>query len=172
MLADRAQGELYVVNIKPPSVAVIDAETMKVNGEIALDSEPSYGVLHPSNQFLYVLEEGIYRTDRSLKAGQSKVSVIDLGSRTKLKTIPIAWNTRNLALSADGKYIICVSNGKAASKKKLPEENGLVTVKTWTKTWKNVDTHKTREKKMWTPAIRGQEISIGWHDSLNRYLGQ
>lgn len=54
--------------------------------------------------------------------------MIDLSSRTKVKTIPIAWNTRNLALSKDGNYLICVSNGKGASKKKLPEENGSVTI--------------------------------------------
>jgi DNA-binding beta-propeller fold protein YncE len=120
--------EFYIVNLNPPSVSVVDAAAMKIAAEIQLDSEPTYALIHPSNRYLYVLEDGIYRANGFLKAGQSKLAVIDLDSRTKLKTIPIAWNTRNLALSKDGKYLVCVSEGKGVSKKKLPEENGSVTI--------------------------------------------
>ncbi len=127
-LAVEPKREFYVVNVKPPSVAVADAKELKITAEIPLDGEPSYALTDKSGGYLYVLEDGLFRANGLLKPGYGKLAVVDLGSRKLLKTIPLGWGTKNVALSKDGRYLICLSLGKANSKDKRREDQATVTI--------------------------------------------
>lgn len=120
--------ELYVVNIKPPSVGVVNTSAMELAADIPLPSEPSYALMGPGNKHLYVLMDGLYRTDGTFKAGQSKLAVVDVATRQLVKTLPLAWNTKGMSFSKDNRYLLCVNVGKGVSKKNLPEEFGSVTI--------------------------------------------
>ncbi len=122
------KGEVYVVNVKPPSIAVLNTTDMKVSSEITLPSEPSYALMGPENKHLYVLLDGIFRAGGMLKPGQSKLAIIDVESRKVLKTLPLAWNTRAMALSANSRYLLAINEGKGITRKALPEEQGSVTI--------------------------------------------
>jgi DNA-binding beta-propeller fold protein YncE len=122
------KNELYVLNVKPPSVAVVPADTLKIAAEIPLVGEPSFALADRANRYLYVLVDGVYRANGLMKPGLGKLAVVDLISRTLLKTIPLAWNTKNVALTKNGRYLVCVSAGKGISKKNAPEEHGSITI--------------------------------------------
>jgi len=144
------QGEIYVVNLKPPSVSILDAADWMVVGTIPLDPDPTAALIEPENRFLYVLHRGFFRPDGMAKVEQGALAVIDVQARTRLKTIPLAWNTTDLVLTRDGRYLICVSEGKKTNKKK-PDEYGSVTV---------VDT-RTNEVTATLPAGRlGLKVAV------------
>jgi YVTN family beta-propeller protein len=122
------KAELYVLNVKPPSIAVVNTSEMKLASDIPLPGEPTYALMGPDNKHLYVLLDGLFHANGLFKAGLSKLAVIDVASRQVVKTIPLAWNTRGMSLSKDNRYLLCVNDGKGVTKKALPEESGSVTI--------------------------------------------
>lgn len=119
--------EVYVVNTKPPSLAIVDTQDWKKIGSIPLDPEPTYAAISRDNSHLYVLHKGLYRPDGLLKEGNSELAILDLEKRERVKQIPLGWNATNFSFSKNGRYLLCISQGKAG-KKKTSEESGRVTI--------------------------------------------
>ena len=119
--------ELYVVDAKRPAVAVVDPSTWSVLASIPIDADPTAALLGRRGRFLYVLHNGAFRPGGGFRVGQGAVSVVDLQSRTQVLNIPLGWNTTDIAFSSDGRYLLCVSEGKAG-KKDTPDTHGSVVV--------------------------------------------
>jgi YVTN family beta-propeller protein len=122
-----AKRQFYVLNTKPPSISIVDSDGWKLLSTIPLDPEPTYVVVGSTNRFLYVLHRGLFRPNGMLEGGVGELSIVDLEARKPIKKIPLGWNVSNVALSKDGRYVLCVSQGKSG-KKKLPEESGSITI--------------------------------------------
>jgi YVTN family beta-propeller protein len=120
-------NELYVINQKPASVSVLDPATWQITATIPLDPEPTAALLNREGRLLFVLHRGFIRPGSFPKAGQGELAVYDLESRQRLRAIPLGWNVTDLVASRDGRYVLCVGEGKGGNKKK-PEEYGAVTV--------------------------------------------
>jgi DNA-binding beta-propeller fold protein YncE len=124
--------EVYVINTSPPAVSVVDTTDWKIVRNIPLDPEPTYAIMGADNGYLYVLHNGIYRQDRMLREGLSDLSIVNLSNQA-VRKIRLGWNTSGLVLSNDGRYLLCVSQGKVG-KKNAEDEYGAVTL---TETGKN-----------------------------------
>jgi DNA-binding beta-propeller fold protein YncE len=136
-VAAERKKEIYVVNSKPPSVSIIDAEHWQRMGTISIDENPTHVVMGPGNRFLYVLQNGMFyqggaaqrRVDFEIlgrRKHASNLSVVDLEARG-LRTMPLGWNVSTFALTEDGRYLICFALGKP-SKKQATDEWGRLTV--------------------------------------------
>jgi DNA-binding beta-propeller fold protein YncE len=84
-------------------------------------------VVAPEGRFLFVLHRGFIRPDGGVKPAQGELVVYDLASRGRVRAIPLGWNVTDLVFSIDGRYLLCVGEGKRGTKK-TPEEFGSVTV--------------------------------------------
>ena len=120
-------NELYVINGKPASVSVIDPVRWEIVHTIPLDPEPTAAVIDSQGRFLFVLHRGFIRPDGAVKPAQGELVVYDLASRARLRAIPLGWNVTDLVFSIDGRYLLCVGEGKRGTKK-TPEEFGSITV--------------------------------------------
>ena len=121
------RNELYIINQKPASVSVLDATDWKIIHTIPLDPEPTAAVVESQGRFLFVLHRGFFTPDGGFREAQGELVVYDLESRSRLKGIPLGWKTKDLGFSLDGRYLLCVSDGKTGTKKKS-EEYGSTTV--------------------------------------------
>jgi len=122
-------GVYYVLNSKPASLAIVDAETLGIRTSIPLEATPYSVTTGPRNEFVYVLAHvptggGFFDTVSNTK---SVIHVIDPKAGKVVKTIPAAWNTVGLLFSKDNRYLLCLNEGRSHSKK-IPAEGGDVTV--------------------------------------------
>ena len=120
--------EYYILNVKPPSVTIVSSDDMRALANVPLDAEPTYALTGPTGRYLYVLQNGLFHTSGDLAGGLGRLAIVDLDSREIAKSVQLAWNINKLALSKDGKYLICVSQGKAVTKKASEEEQGSVQI--------------------------------------------
>ena len=111
------RDELYVLNIKPPSVSVIDSERLEISHTIPLDGPPSFAVVGPGENSLYVLLNGVLTLNSSKKQEKepSRLALIDLSTREVAKKVSVGWNAGAVALSDDGKYVVCFAHGLKAT---------------------------------------------------------
>jgi len=113
--------ELYVVNTKPASVSVVDAESWKVIGEIPIGEQPTFALLGHNKQLLYVLHAGMFGPPQDTlrryePKAPSSVTVVSLEGRKVVKTIPLGWNVATLVSSADGRYLLAYGKGRLDQK--------------------------------------------------------
>jgi len=146
--AAERKKEIYVVHWKSPSVAVIDSEQWQVAATIPIEKYPTHGAVGPQNRFLYVLHNGLFGARGGWPEapkifdlhfpppggwgwpkGPSMLSVLDLGTRQVVKTIPLGWGVSRVGLSEDERYLIFFAQGRP--RKLKPEsdaELGRLTV--------------------------------------------
>ena len=124
--------EVYVINTKPPSVAVIDAAEWTVVGSVPLAPNPTHAVMGADNRFLYVLHKGIYRPEGLLEPGIAELSVVDIANREVVRTLPLAWNVSGITLSENGRYLLCLRQGRKGNKKAKDEYGSVLIVDTRT----------------------------------------
>lgn len=123
----REKSEFYVINTDPPSVAVVDGQSLKPLGSIPLDPNPSYAVIGPQNRYLYVLHNGLLNPSGKLPKVASELSILDTSSRKLVKKIPVGWYASKLSFSEDDHYLLCFSQGRSG-KKKVEQVPASVTV--------------------------------------------
>ena len=141
--------ELYVVNTKPSSVAVVDSENWKLLGTVPVDPNPSHIVIEPQNRFLYVLHNGLLNPSGLVfPKDPSKLTVLDVESRKVLKTIPLGWRTFRMSFLKDGRYLLCYSMGRPGDKK-TKKEPGSITI---------IDTERNETTATLSTARQGGEI--------------
>ena len=109
--------EFYVINVKPPSVTVVDSVSLKTVGSIPLGPNPSYAVIGPQNRYLYVLHNGVLNPSGKLPEVPSELSILDTYSRELVKKVTVGWNAAKLSFSEDDRYLLCFSVGKPGKKK-------------------------------------------------------
>lgn len=126
-----AKRQFYILNTKPPSISIVDSDGWKLLSTIPLDPEPTYALVGSTNRFLYVLHKGVFKPNGALETGVGELSILDIAAQKPVRKIPLGWNVSNVAISRDGRYLVCVSQGKEG-KKKASEEFGSITI---------VDTH-------------------------------
>ncbi len=142
--------EFYVVETKPPAIAVVDSGTLKVTGTIPLAADPTFALMSKDNRFLYVLHGGMYKPGGIMKEGSANLSVLDLAGRREVRNLPLGWNTTNMSLTKTGRYLLCFSRGKAGKDKKSGAPNlGSVTI---------VDTQTNQVSATLSPGRLGKQV--------------
>jgi hypothetical protein len=106
---------------------VVDPVHWGIVQTIPLDPEPTAAVIDSEGRFLFMLHRGFIRPDGGAKPAQGELVVYDLASRGRIRAIPLGWNVTDLVFSIDGRYLLCVGEGKRGTKK-TPEEFGSITV--------------------------------------------
>jgi DNA-binding beta-propeller fold protein YncE len=108
-----AGEQVYVVNSKKPSVAIVDVEQWKTVASIPIDAEPGWAETGPNGRFLYIVHRG--PTSNVLVESEdqpSKLTVIDVEKRETVNTIPLPWRVIMVAFSEDSRYLVLASRGK------------------------------------------------------------
>ncbi len=119
--------EVYLINSKPASVAVVDSEHWKLAGNIPLDPNPTHALIHPQTRILYVLHNGLFSSSDSLPQEPSKLSILDPGARKLIRSIPLGWNAAKMHLLGDGRYLVCFGVGTPGFKR-ISQQPGSATV--------------------------------------------
>ncbi len=113
-----ADGRVYVSNANLDSITVLDAETLRVTGEIELRIQglkhlrgimPAGLAYHAGSGWLFVAEAGI-----------NAVGVVDTRTGKVLGHIPTAWYPVRVAVHEDDVYAVCaIGYGAGANANKL-----------------------------------------------------
>jgi YVTN family beta-propeller protein len=111
------QDHLYVVNVSPSSVSVVDSKRWEIVGNIPLYPDPSYALIGPENRFLYVLHNGLFDLRDQFTETPSVLSILDLSSRKLVRKIPVGWKVMNMSFSKDERYLVCFNPGRPAGDK-------------------------------------------------------
>jgi DNA-binding beta-propeller fold protein YncE len=136
-----AAGEdapLYaVINKKPFSVVLIDPEKLQVFASIPLEASPARATWGADYKSIYVMleEKGTGFFDLNQ---QGRLGVIDIATRTLVKTIKIGWNPQQPFVSPDRRYLAYYCKGRSGSKKAEAENAAIWLVDTATHELVNV----------------------------------
>ena len=132
--ATDGKSEYYVIDLKPPSVSVIDSQSFKVVGKIPLDPGADFALLGPRNRYLYVLHHAL--SDRLVDMGyfelEANLSILDTKTRTRAKKIDLGWNTTMMSLTHDDRFLLCFSRGRPGKKKRKKEPASVTVIDTLT----------------------------------------
>jgi DNA-binding beta-propeller fold protein YncE len=122
-----ALDELYVINTKPPSIAVVDNASLKVISDISLPGMPSYLQAGFDGTYLYVLLNGTVTLDGRRSNAASEIDLIDVGRREIVEKIDAGWNVSTMSLSKNRQNLITFATGRPMDKK-MPAQPSVVTL--------------------------------------------
>jgi DNA-binding beta-propeller fold protein YncE len=142
------KSEVYTINIKPPSVSIIDSESWKLLATVPVDPSPDYAVTDPSGKSLYVLHNGWLNDTLLPPSNPSTITVVDLVTRKAVRSIKVGWHAYKLSLIKEGRYLLCFSRGFPGSKK-VERESGAVTI---------IDTEKADSVATLSAGRLGKEV--------------
>jgi DNA-binding beta-propeller fold protein YncE len=121
------RSNVYTINVKPPSVSIIDSESWKLVATVPVDPNPNYAMADPKGKSLYVLHNG-WLNDTLFPPGQrAAITVIDLATQKVARKIDVGWNAFKLSFVKDGRYLLCFTRGRLGNKK-VPREAAAVTI--------------------------------------------
>ena len=125
--AVEGKGEYHVINAKPPSVSIVNQQSLKVIGSIPLDPHPNHALLGPENRYLYVLHNGRFDLTEKPPKAPSELSILDTNTRTLVRKVHLGWNAPKMSFSKDDLYLFCFTQGRAG-KKKQEKEPASITI--------------------------------------------
>jgi DNA-binding beta-propeller fold protein YncE len=121
------KSEVYTINVKPPSVSIIDSENWKLLATVPVDPSPNHAVADRKGKSLYVLHNGWLNDTLFPPSSPSTITVIDLATQKVVRSIKVGWYAYKLSFVKDGRYLLCFTRGFLGSKK-VQKESGAVTI--------------------------------------------
>jgi DNA-binding beta-propeller fold protein YncE len=122
-----AFDELYVINTKPPSIAVVDNASLKLISDINLPGMPSYLQVGVDGAYLYVLVNGTVTLDGRRSNAASEIDVIDVRRREIVGKIDAGWNVSTMTLSKNRQDLVTFATGRLMDKR-MPAQPSVVTL--------------------------------------------
>jgi len=126
---------ICAINMKPPSVAVLDTQRNSITASIPIDKNPTAAVFEPNGRLLYVLHDGWSSSPNEPLGGltrpkqASSLSIIDISAKTVVRKIPLGHGVTAIEMTEDGRHLVCLGNGKPGrGKPKSNTELGAITV--------------------------------------------
>jgi YVTN family beta-propeller protein len=104
------EHEVYIVNRKPASIAIVNTSSWEASASIKLPGQPKRALLAPGGRFVYVLVNGM---DDSFNAPKkpAELAIIGVAERAILKSVPLGPSVAEIHLSPDGRFVIALSEG-------------------------------------------------------------
>jgi YVTN family beta-propeller protein len=104
------EHEVYIVNRKPASIAIVNTATWETGASIKLPGKPGQALLAPEGRFAYFLVSGMVDPLKPPKK-PAELMIVDMAERKILKSVPLGPRVARISLSPDGRFVIALSLG-------------------------------------------------------------
>jgi YVTN family beta-propeller protein len=108
------EHEVYIVNRKPASIAIVNTVTWEAGASIKLPANPGQALLAPEGRFAYVLINGMVDPLEPPKK-PAELMIVDLAERKILKSVPLGPRVWRIGLSPDGRFVIALNQGRVST---------------------------------------------------------
>lgn len=104
------EHEVYIVNRKPPSIAIVNTSTWEIGASVKLPGKPEQALSAPGGRFVYVL---LNRLVDPLKPPKkpAELLIVGMAEREILKSVPLGPRVAGISLSPDGRFVMALSPG-------------------------------------------------------------
>jgi YVTN family beta-propeller protein len=103
--------EVYIVNRKPASIAIVNTSTWDIDASIKLPAKSGDVLWAPDRRFAYVLQNGLDNLLRPSKK-PSELLIVDMVQRKIVKNVPLGLAVWGISLSPDGQSVIAASGSR------------------------------------------------------------
>jgi YVTN family beta-propeller protein len=104
------EHEVYIVNRKPASIAIVNTATWETGASIKLPAKPGQALLAPEGRFAYLLVNGMVDPLKPPKK-PAELMIVDLAERKIVKSVPLGPRVSRISLSPDGRFVIALNLG-------------------------------------------------------------